>query len=179
MVAFGVQPHSDVSVEAELSTVSAVGRTRDALPEAWFTSRTAPSRPESGIPGLARWVPAGELPGDLAVVGELLPLTVSTTDRPVGSVEGRFAAAVGPHPAEIRWSGLSWPGAPERGLHAENKHAGVTLLLNCDSLGLDIRGDTHLLLVHVRPRNRDGYEDRCAGWLAEQVGRTVIGPPHA
>ncbi|GAB7110004.1 hypothetical protein JCM4814A_83190 [Streptomyces phaeofaciens JCM 4814] len=42
---------------------------------------------------------------------------------------------------------------------------------------LDVRTDTHLVLVHVRRHNMDGYEDRFARWPAEQIGQKVIGPP--
>ncbi|WP_406423837.1 hypothetical protein OH809_04270 [Streptomyces sp. NBC_00873] len=110
-------------------------------------------------------------------VKDFLPFTLSMLDQPVGSIEDHFAAVVSSHPAEIHWSALSWPEAPERGLHGEGKHAEVTLLLNCNSIGLDARADTHLVLVHVRRGNRDGYEDRFAEWLAEQIGQKVIGPP--
>ncbi|GHI86701.1 hypothetical protein [Streptomyces xanthophaeus] len=176
LVEFGVRPYSEVSVEAEVPTLAEVGRLRDALPEAWFRSDTAPFG--TGVePDLARSVRAGELPDDLAGVAEHLPFSVSMLDQPVGSVEAHFAAAVGPHPAEIHWSALEWPPAPERDLRGEYKHAEVTLLLNCDSRELGERAATHLVLVHVRRRNRDGYEERYAQWLAEQFGQQVIGPP--
>ncbi|MFI6106704.1 hypothetical protein [Streptomyces sp. NPDC051310] len=177
MVAFGVQPCSEVSVEAEISSLPEVQRMRTALPEAWFTSWTAPQDAEDDVLDLARSVPAGELPDDLAAAEEYLPLTVSMPDQPVGSVEDHFTAVVGPHPAAIRWSALMWPAAPERDLYGEGKHAEVTLLLNCDSIALDAPAETHLVLVHVRRRNRDGYEDRFAQWLAERIGQQVVGPP--
>ncbi|MEJ8643007.1 hypothetical protein WKI68_19690 [Streptomyces sp. MS1.HAVA.3] len=176
MVAFGVQPYSEVSVEAEVPTLAEVRRLRDALPEAWFRSDTAPFDLDLD-PDVARSVPAGELPDDLTRVEEFLPFSVSQLDQPVGSIEGHFAAVTGPHPAEIHWSALMWPEAPERDLHGEGQHAEVTLLLNCESRALDARTDTHLVLVHVRRGNRDGYEDRFAQWLAEQIGQKVIGPP--
>ncbi|MEU0115453.1 hypothetical protein ABZ137_17425 [Streptomyces bobili] len=98
-------------------------------------------------------------------------------DQPLGSIEDHSAVVIGPHLAGIRWSSLSWPEAPERDLYGEEEHAEVTLLLHCDSRELDARADTHLVLVHVRRRNGDGYEDRFAQWLAERVGQKVIGPP--
>ncbi|MFD9460414.1 hypothetical protein [Streptomyces sp. NPDC060027] len=181
MVAFGAQPHSEVSVEAEIPTVTEVKRLRDALPESWFTcwnmDADAPVVPLPGIPDLTCSAPARELPDNLAGIEAYLPLTVSMLDQPLGSTEDHFAAVIGPHQAEIRWSSLSWPGAPERDVYGEGKHAEVTLLLNCDSRGPDARADTHLVLVHVRRRNGDGYEDRFAEWLAEQIGQKVIGPP--
>lgn len=48
---------------------------------------------------------------------------------------------------------------------------------NAATRDLDERIDGHTVLVHVRRRNGDGYEERHASWPAEQVGRTVIGPP--
>lgn len=179
MVAFGVQPCSEVSVVAEVPTVAEAGRLRDALPDAWFAcaSMDAPVVPPPGMPDLTCAVPARELPEELAGVQAYLPLAVSMLDRPPGSIEDHFAAVAGPCPAEIRWSSLSWPEAPERGLYGENTHAEVTLLLNCDSRELGARADTHLVLVHVRRCNGDGYEDRFAGWLAEQIGQKVIGAP--
>jgi hypothetical protein len=179
MVVFGAQPYSQVSVEAEVPTVSEVKRLRDALPESWFMcwNMDAPVVAPPGIPELTCAAPARELPDDLAGAEVYLPLTVSMLDQPLGSVEDRFAAVIGPHQAGIHWSSLSWPQAPERDLHGEEKHAEVTLLLNCDSRELDAPADTHLVLVHVRRCNGDGYEDRFAQWLAERIGQKVVGPP--
>ncbi|MGW4180229.1 hypothetical protein [Streptomyces rubiginosohelvolus] len=179
MVVFGAQPCSEVSVLAEVPTVTEAGRLRDALPDAWFESesRDAPIVPPPGIPDLTCAVPARELPDDLTDTQAYLPLNVSMLDQPPGSIEDHFATAIGLHPAEIRWSSLSWPEAPERDLYGEGKHAEVTLLLNCDSRDLDARTDTHLVLVHVRRCNGDGYENRFAEWLAEQIGQKVIGAP--
>lgn len=179
MVAFGVQPTSEVSVEAEVPTAAEVGRLRDALPDSWFTcwNMDAPAVPPPGIPDLTCPVPASELPDNLADTRVYLPLTVSMLGRPLGRIEDRFAAVIGPHPAEIHWSSLSWREAPERDLYGERTHAEVTLLLNCDSRELDARADTHLVLVHVRRHNGDGYEERFAGWLAEQIGQKVIAAP--
>lgn len=177
MVAFGAQPYSEVSVEAEVPTVAEVRRLRDALPDSWFTcwNMDAPVVPPPGIPDLTCSAPARELPDNLADTQAYLPLTVSMLDQPLGSIEDHFAAVMGPHPAEIHWSSLSWPEAPERDLYGEGKHAEVTLLLHCDSRELDARAETHLVLVHVRRHNGDGY--RFAEWLAEQIGQKVIGAP--
>ncbi|MBT2452218.1 hypothetical protein J7F03_35215 [Streptomyces sp. ISL-43] len=133
--------------------------------------------PEPGLPALFRAVRAGELPDDLTSVEQFLPFNVSMLDQPLWSIEGHFAEVAGSHMAEIYWSSLEWPAAPERDLFGEGKHAEVTLLLNCDSRDLEVRADTHLVLVHVRRRNGNGYEDRLAQWLAEQIGQKVIGPP--
>ncbi|MER5896089.1 hypothetical protein [Streptomyces sp. NPDC001876] len=177
MVAFGVQSFSDVSVEAQVPTLTDARRIRDALPEAGFTSWTAPVDPGPGVLDLFGGVPARELPDDLARVEEFLPFTVHLQEQPVGSIEDHFASAVSPHPARIHWDGLVWPAAPERDLYGEGTHAEVTLLLNCGSIELDVRADTHSVLVHVRRRS-DGDDERFAGWLAEQIGQRVIGPPH-
>lgn len=179
MVAFGAQPWSVVSVEAQAPTIAEVKRLRGALPESWFTcwGMNAPAVPPPGIPDLTCSVPAQELPDDLADAEAYLPLAASMVDQPPGSIEDRFAAVIGPYPAEIHWSSLSWPEAPERDVYGEENHADVTLLLNCDSRELDARADTHLVLVHVQRHNGDGYEERFVQWLAEQIGQKVIGPP--
>ncbi|MFG2767429.1 hypothetical protein [Streptomyces rubiginosohelvolus] len=179
MVVFGAQPGSEVSVLAEVPTVTEAGRLRDALPDASFESESmdAPIVPPPGIPDLNCAVPARELPDDLTDAQAYLPLNISMLDQPLGSIEDHFAAVIGPHPAEIRWSSLLWPEAPERDLYGEGKHAEVTLLLNCDSRDLDARTGTYLVLAHVRRCNGDGYEDRFAEWLAEQIGQKVVGRP--
>ncbi|MFI1185977.1 hypothetical protein [Streptomyces californicus] len=180
MVAFGALPDSEVSVEiGGVSTTAEAGRLRDVLPDAWFTcwNTDVPAAPPPGIPDLTLSVPARELPADLADAHAYLPLSVSMLDQPPGSIEEHFASVAGPHPAEIRWSSLTWPEAPEHGLYGEGTHAMVTLLLNSDSLELDVRADTHLVLVHVRHRTGDDYEVRFAQWLAEQIGQQVIGAP--
>ncbi|GHF77772.1 hypothetical protein [Streptomyces griseosporeus] len=178
LVAFGARPWSQVSVETEVPTAAEAIRLRDALPEAWFTCwhLDAPILAAPGVPDLTGGVPARELPGDPVGLQPYLPLSLSMLDQPVGTVEDRFAKVVGGHMAAIRWSSLSWPAAPERDLYGEDKHAEVTLLLNCDSRELDAPADTHLVLVHVRRHNGDGYEDRFAQWLAERVGQRLIGP---
>ncbi|MFF5480853.1 hypothetical protein ACFY5C_26440 [Streptomyces sp. NPDC012935] len=157
-----------------MSTLAEVKDLLDVLPEAWFVSHSAPF---DLAPELARSIPEGDLPRDLAPVAEFPPFSVSMLDRRVGSVEDRFTSGAAHHPAEVHWTSLIWPEAPEHDLHGESKHAEVTLLLNCEYIELDAPADTHLVLVHVRRRNRDGYEDRFAQWLAKQIGQEVIGPP--
>lgn len=176
LVEFGSRSYSDVSVEAEVPTLAEARRLRDSLPEAWFTSWSAPSDPDPGVPALFRGVPSGELPDDLTSVERFLPFSVSMLDQPLWSIEDHFFEVAGACMGVIHWSSLEWPPAPERDLYGEFKHAEVTLLLNCDSRDLEVRADTHLVLVHVRRRNGDGYEDRVAQWVAEQVGREAIGP---
>ncbi|MFE7793328.1 hypothetical protein [Streptomyces sp. NPDC057460] len=79
--------------------------------------------------------------------------------------------------AEIRWDSLAWPEVPERDLYAEYNHAVVTVLFNASTRELDEWSNGHTVLVHVHRGNGDGYEERHASWLAEQIGQTVIGPP--
>lgn len=179
MVAFGRQSYSGVSVDATVPTLAEVKRLREALPDSWFTCWQGgmDAAPPADIADLFRSVPARELPVDTPGLDEYLPLSVSMLDQPVGSIEDHFATVVGPYPAEIHWDSMYWPDAPERGLRGEANNAKVTLLLHCADRGLDIQADTHTVLVHVRRRNGDGYEDRFAQWLAEQIGQKVIGPP--
>ncbi|NYV73692.1 hypothetical protein [Streptomyces sp. UH6] len=179
MVAFGVAPYSEVSVEAAVPTVAEVKRLADPLPDAWLTSWNtgAPATPPPGFPDLNRPAPIRELSGDLAWVEPYLPVGISMLDQPVGSIEDRFAAVVGPHLGEIRWTSLAWPEVPDQDFCGEYNHAEVTMLFNCDSRELEPRTDQHTVLVHVRRRNGDGYEDRRAAWLAERIGQKVVGPP--
>ncbi|MFI6940388.1 hypothetical protein ACIBI4_14040 [Streptomyces sp. NPDC050418] len=79
--------------------------------------------------------------------------------------------------AEIRWIFLGWPEVPERDLYADYKHAEVTVLFNAATREMDAWSNGHTVLVHVRDRSSNAYSERHASWLAEQVGRTVIGPP--
>ncbi|MGW8765367.1 hypothetical protein ACWGN5_22980 [Streptomyces sp. NPDC055815] len=180
MVAFGVRPFSEVSVEAEAHTPGELKRLCGELPEAWLVcwdDSGAPAVPPPGLPDLTRTVPVRDLPEDLSGAEAYLPLGFSIEEQPVGSVEDRLVDAVHASPARINWRRLEWPEVPERGFHGEYKHAEVTLVLNNDSCELDVPADTHLVLVHVRLGNLDGYEDRHARYLAERIGREVIGPP--
>ncbi|MFF3728538.1 hypothetical protein ACFYYM_40015 [Streptomyces erythrochromogenes] len=178
MVAFGRQSCSYVSVDATVPTRAEVKRLREALPDSCFIywQGGVDAVPPADIPDLFCGVPARD-PVDSPGLDEYLPLSVSMLDQPVGSIEDHFAHVVGPYPAKIHWDSMYWPGAPERGLHGEVNNSKVTLLLHCADRGLDVQFDTHTVLVHVRQRNGDGYEDRFAQWLAEQIGQKVIGPP--
>ncbi|WP_369144638.1 hypothetical protein [Streptomyces sp. R44] len=180
MVAFGVRPYSQVSVEAEAHTLDELRRLCGELPEArlvCWDATGAPAVPPPGLPDLTRTIPVRELPEDLSGAEAYLPLGFSIEDQPVGSVEDRLVDAVGVFPAWINWESLEWSEVPERGFYGEYKHAEVTLVLNNDSRELDVPADTHLVLVHIRLGNLDGYEDRLARHLAERIGREVIGPP--
>ncbi|MFF8379853.1 hypothetical protein ACF07V_27410 [Streptomyces sp. NPDC015661] len=184
MVAVGLQPGCEVSVEAEAHSLDELKRLRGELPDAWvicWDDRGAPAEPPPGLPDLTHPLHAHELPDDLTGAEPYLPLAFAINEQPLGSVEDRFVHAAGVAPAELRWEHLVWPEAPEDGVYGEEAtHAEVTLVLNNDSRGLDVPADTHLVLVHVRrTETLDGrmpYAERHAKWLAERIGRQVIGP---
>ncbi|MGW3917208.1 hypothetical protein ACWEBX_37810 [Streptomyces sp. NPDC005070] len=176
----GDQQDASVDVDVELRTLEDVLRARSELPDAWFRKEDTEDwvRDPSDPTGLHVGVHAPRLSTDPAFLSERLPLWASMLDQPVGSIEDRFTAVAGRHVAEIRWSSLGWPEVPERGLYADFKHAEVSVLFNAATRDLDARTDGHTVLVHVRHRGIvNGYEERHASWLAEQVGQTVIGPP--
>ncbi|MFL9680681.1 MULTISPECIES: hypothetical protein [Streptomyces] len=179
LVAVGDRQYAEVSVDVELCTVPEVLRIREALPDAWFRKEDVEdwARDRSDPTGLHGGVHAPELSSDPDFLALHLPLWAAMEYRAVGSVEEEFAALVDPNIGEIWWSGLIWPDVPDRDIHAEANHAGVSLLFNCRAQALDEHADDHTVLVHVRRRNRDGSEERHAAWLAEQIGQSVIGPP--
>ncbi|GGY38934.1 hypothetical protein [Streptomyces tanashiensis] len=184
MVAVGLQPDSYVTVEAEAHTLDELKRLRDELPDAWvicWDDRGVPATPPPGLPDLTHPLRAHELPDDLTGAEPYLPLAFSLREQPVGSVEDHFLHAAGASPAELLWECLVWPEALEDEVYGEGTHAEVTLVLNNDSRGLDVPADTHLVLVHVRrTHTHDGrmpYSEHHAKWLAERIGRKIIGPP--
>ncbi|MGX1267287.1 hypothetical protein [Streptomyces phaeoluteigriseus] len=179
LVAVGDLQCASVSVDVELRTVPEVLRIREALPDAWFRKEDVQdwSRDPSDPTGLHVGVHAPELSDEPDFLSSHLPLWASMQYRPLGSVEEKFAALVGSNIGEIWWSSLIWPDVPERDIHAEANNARVSLLLNCRTEGAGERADDHTVLVHVLRRNLDGSEERHASWLAEQIGRSVIGPP--
>ncbi len=144
-----------------------------AMPEAWFRKEDVDDwvRDQSDPTGLHSGVHAPQLPTDAAFLSTHLPLWASMVDQPVGSIEDTFTRVAGKYVAEIRWECLGWPEVPERGLYADFKHAEVTVLFNAATREMDEWSNGHTALVHVRRRNGDGYEERHASWLAEQVGR--------
>lgn len=180
LVEYGLKSFSEVNVEAEAHTVEELKRLAGELPEAWvicYDNRGAPEVPPPGLPDLTRSIRARELPEDLRGAEAYLPLNLAIEEEPVGSLEDAFVAVVGASPGAVNWEGLEWPEVPERGFCGEYKHAEVTLVLNNDSRELDVPADTHVVLVHVRRRNGDGYEEERVQWLAERFGHGVIGPP--
>ncbi|WP_336318931.1 hypothetical protein [Streptomyces lavendofoliae] len=179
LVGVGDRQYAEVSVDVELCTVPEVLRIREALPDAWFRKEDIEdwARDPSDPTGLHRGVHASGLSGDPDFLSSHLPLWASMEYRPLDSVEEGFAALVGPNIGEIWWSSLVWPDAPGRDIRGEADNARISLLFNCRTLGLDQRSDDHTVFVHVRRRSRDGSAERHASWLAEQIGRSVIGPP--
>jgi hypothetical protein len=168
-----------VCVDVELTTVEDVLDASRALPDAWFRKEDTEDwvRDPSDPTGLHCGVHAPLLSTEPAFLSAHLPLWASMSDQPVGGVEDRFTAMAGRHVAEIHWSSLVWPAVPERGLYAESNHAEVSVLFNTATRELDERGDGHTVLVHVRRGGDKEYQESHAAWLAEQIGRTVIGPP--
>ncbi|MFB7242255.1 hypothetical protein ACFCYX_07250 [Streptomyces populi] len=179
LLTVGIQQYSRVHVDAELRTVEDVLHARKALPDAWFRREDLEDwvRDSDDTTGLHHTIQAPQLSTDPALWSAHLPLWASVKDQPVGSIEDRFTAVAAGHVAEILWDFLEWPEVPEAGLYADFKHAEVSVLFNAATRELDERIDGHTVLVHVRRRNGDGYEERHASWLAEQIGQTVIGPP--
>ena len=173
LLTIGVQDDTQVSVDVELPTVEEVLRARRALPKAWFRTEDVDDwiRDQSDPTGLHGGVQAPELSVDPGFLSPYLPLWAEMWGRPVGSVEDAFTALVGPHLGEIHWSNLIWPGVPELGLYREVKHAEVSVLFNARDRHLEARADHHTVLVHVR------HNELHASWVAEQIGRSVVGPP--
>ncbi|MFE2303625.1 hypothetical protein ACFXAW_36145 [Streptomyces sp. NPDC059445] len=180
LLALGVQQYSRVRVDVELRTVEDVLHARKVLPDArfrredfedWICDPDDPTAPSGSIH-------TPELSTDPAFLSAQLPLWAEMWNQPVESIEDRFTAFAARHVAEINWDLLGWPEVPEAGLYADFKHAEVSVLFNAATRDLDERTDGHTVLVHVRRRGLgDGYEERHASWVAEQVGQTVIGPP--
>ncbi|MFD7943655.1 hypothetical protein [Streptomyces sp. NPDC059744] len=169
------QKYAHVCVDVELPRVQDVLHVLRSMPDAWF--RKEGDDWESDPTGLNAGVHAPQLPTDAAFLSAHLPLWASMLDQPVGSVEDAFTAVASTYMAEIRWGFLGWPEVPEHGLYADYKHAEVSVLFNAATREMDEWSNGHTVLVHVRRRNGDGYEERHASWLAEQIGQTVIGPP--
>ncbi|WP_406840879.1 hypothetical protein ACICHK_40070 [Streptomyces sp. AHU1] len=150
------------------------------LPDAWFRREDLEDwvRDPDNPTTLQNTIQASQLSTDPAVWSAQLPLWTSARKQPMESIDDRFTAFAARNMAEINWDLLGWPEVPEAGLYADFKHAEVSVLFNAATRDLDERIDGHTVLVHVRRRGLgDGYEERHASWLAEQVGQTVIGPP--
>ncbi|MFD4276801.1 hypothetical protein R2B67_33045 [Streptomyces cyaneofuscatus] len=84
---------------------------------------------------------------------------------------GPFLDALDGSPATVRWDFMGWPEAPEIGLGVGGaRGAFVTLCVNVRDLELEEPAADHTVFVHVKQ-----VEAERAPWLAEQVGRQVIG----
>lgn len=178
LLTLGEREYAQVSVDVELCTVAEVLRLRQALPDTWFRTENDDfwARDPDERAELRFDFHAPELSQDTDDLRPLLPLWASMLDRPVGSVEDGFTALVGANYGLIRWNQVIWPEVPELGYFGRVEHDGVTLVFNCDATGADREVGTHTVCVDVhRTRNAQ----RKAAWLAEQVGRPVIGPPYA
>ncbi|WP_415950351.1 hypothetical protein [Streptomyces sp. KLOTTS4A1] len=173
------QKYARVRVDVELPRVEDVLLVLKAMPEAWFRKEDTDDwfRNQSDPTGLHAGVHGPQLPADAAFLATHLPLWASMVDQPVGSIEDTFTTVASKYMAEIYWDCLGWPEVPERGLYADYKHAEVSVLFNAATREMDEWSNGHTVLVHVRHRNGDGYEERHASWLTEQIGQTVIGPP--
>ncbi|MFC9589805.1 hypothetical protein ACFTUC_08390 [Streptomyces sp. NPDC056944] len=182
LMEFGRCEYADVSAFAELSSVAEVRRVAKAMPEGWFCGASELEEfqgvPFKDQPAFVVGVPASGLPAEEAAFEGRLPVEWYMLDRPVGSIEDAFTAAIGRSTGEINWQSLEWPDAPEAGFRGESKHAEVTLLFNTPTRHWNEPADDHTVLVHVRSAVFDGRQRRepYAHWLAAQVGLTVIGP---
>jgi hypothetical protein len=182
LVEFGRCEYSEVSAYAELSSVAEVRRVAKIMPGGWFCGASELEEfegvPFEDQPPFVVGVPAADLPAEASAFEGRLPVEWGVLDRPVGSIEDAFTAAIGPNMGEINWESLQWPDAPEAGFHGESKHAEVTLLFNTRTRYSNELADDHTVLVHVRSVEIDGHQRRepYAHWLAAQVGLTVIGP---
>ncbi|MFD4243571.1 hypothetical protein ACFWP3_18535 [Streptomyces sp. NPDC058525] len=161
LLALGEREYAQVSVDVELRSVAGVLRLRRAVPDVWFSTDDAELH-------------ASELTEDAAGLAPLLPLWASMLDRPVGSVEDAFTAAVGSDYGSVRWHQVIWPEVPELGYGGRVEHDGVTVVFNCDAEGADRRAGAHTVCVDVQ---RTGAAARYAQWLAGRVGLAVVGPP--
>ncbi|MFH8400767.1 hypothetical protein OHA57_17920 [Streptomyces anulatus] len=179
LLSVGDQEYARVRVDVELPRVEDVLHVLSAMPDAWFRKEDVDDwvRDPSDPTGLHGGVHAPQLTTDAAFLSTHLPLWASMERQPVGSIEDTFTAVASKYMAEIHWDFLGWPEVPEHGLYADYKHAEISVLFHASTRELDEWSNRHTVLVHVRSRNGDGYEERHASWLAEQIGQTVIGPP--
>ncbi|MFH8804902.1 hypothetical protein ACH4F6_35975 [Streptomyces sp. NPDC017936] len=134
LMEFGRCEHSEVSVYAYLRSVAEVRRVAKELPEGWFRGKEECGEfdgvPREDQPALVVGVQGPGLPADPTAYEGRLPVECELFDRPVGSIEDAFTAAIGPNRGEINWRELCWPDALDLDLCGESKHAEVTLLFN-------------------------------------------------
>ncbi|MFJ4092803.1 hypothetical protein ACIPYS_14570 [Kitasatospora sp. NPDC089913] len=159
----------EVGLGAELLTAADVRRTAEVLPGARFhyvDARTGPT-------GEYLRFELDPRTADDAALEPHLPLDV-TVDVPTGSVEERFAAAVGRGrgTAAVDWRGR-WPDDPETGSVGSPKYDGVQIVFHGDSAQWGAWAAHHTVFVHA---GKFGDERR-ARELAEAVGGEVLGEP--
>ncbi|CAM5227435.1 hypothetical protein SBADM41S_03036 [Streptomyces badius] len=179
LLSVGDQDDAKVDVDVELPRAEDVLLILRAMPDASFRKEDVDDwvRDTSDPTGLHAGVHGPQLSTDTAFLSRHLPLWASMLDQPVGSIEDTFTAVASKYVAEIRWKSLGWPEVAEHDLYADSKHAEVSVLFNAATREMDEWSNGHTVLVHVRRRSGEGYEERHASWLAGQIGRTVIGPP--
>ncbi|MFE6834925.1 hypothetical protein ACFVFI_08790 [Streptomyces sp. NPDC057705] len=177
LITLGEREYAQVSVDVELCTVDEVLRLRRALPDAWFRTENDAfwARVVDEDADLRTDWHASELPEEADDLAPLLPIGAFVLDQPVGSLEDRFTGLVGENHGVIRWEQLLWPEVPELGYGGRVEHDGVTLVFNCDDAGTGLQVGAHTVCVDLHRRRDAG---RYTAWLAEQVGRSVIGPPY-
>ncbi|MFJ8041874.1 hypothetical protein ACIRBX_15385 [Kitasatospora sp. NPDC096147] len=101
-----------------------------------------------------------------------VPVEVFREEAPLGTVEDAFLAALDHTPGTLEWWPVRWPPVPRLRLPGyAGAHSSVELLANSGAPQGTSRSVGHTVLVHVR-----GSDLARAQWLAERVGRTVIGP---
>ncbi|MFI5529685.1 hypothetical protein ACIA8O_14215 [Kitasatospora sp. NPDC051853] len=104
-----------------------------------------------------------------------VPVKVFQEEAPLGSVEDAFLAALDRAPGTpgtLEWWPVRWPSVPRLHLPGyAGAHSSVELLVNSPAPQGGSPSFGHAVLIHVR-----GADLERAQWLAERVGRTVIGP---
>ncbi|MER6912373.1 hypothetical protein ABT354_11945 [Streptomyces sp. NPDC000594] len=146
----------EVDLEALIRTPGTLERVREVLPGLEWSSEAGGRR--------ASWE-TGEDPA------AHLPLQVLDWSRPLDRVEP-FIEAMGAECAAIRWDLAGWPEVPGAGLdRVSQKHAYLTLSLNCRDLYQSEPSGDHTVHVHVASLSHRARIE----WLAGQVGGAFTG----
>ncbi|MFE1905214.1 hypothetical protein ACFW96_16355 [Streptomyces gardneri] len=159
---------AEADLYAELRTVEDVRRMVAVLPEAryeYLEIRTGPA-------GEHIWLDLDVATAEATALEAHLPLDAET-EVPTGTVEERFAAALGEGMAEIRWRGL-WPARPEVKQYASANDDGVQVLFHGEQAQLNGWTEHHTVFVHGA-HNRGGLTR--AQELAASIGGEVLGGP--
>ncbi|WP_043468683.1 hypothetical protein [Kitasatospora sp. MBT66] len=157
----------EVGLSAELLTAADVRRMAEVLPGARFHYMDARTGPE----GEYLRFDLDPRTAEDAALEPHLPLDVQV-NAPAGSVEERFAAAVGRGRgmAAVDWHGR-WPDDPETGSVGSPKYDGVQIVFHGDQAQWGGRTEHHTVFVHV---SKFGDEHR-ARKLAAAIGGEVLG----